>query len=422
MFEVVTPPTGPSGKPLLSDALGNVAEVVGMTRDERNGLILLDKEGKTIERLAPTPVQRPDATVGEATGIARKLVISGQPVFIDSAGNVIQTEVGQADDLGDSFVLISTNESLVYYITIVNDVFAYMRTAAVNNGITPAPALFPTTQAELDKIIAFAGAHGKAFSDSETLTIELKTSWVEAAGLPNSDTYITTDATIPTFDKSNPKKWTLKGQKTAKLAMVGMHLVGSAAGHPEMIWATFEHINNAPIGAYTYFDVGDNKKTVSQITSGSWLFSRPNSNGPFNSPHMTFSANNIEAVLPFNVSQSDTIRWKAWGATFGVSPNPIDGSDAASNTEILSINNSVRRQIVDGDVRGNYIFVGATWTIGGAAPDSSNQAGTSKLANSTMETYQQGASNSGGGTNCFSCHKSNQTVISHVYGHLNPLF
>jgi len=307
-------------------------------------------------------------------------------------------------------------------VSIVNNVYAYMRTGAVDGGITPAPTQFPTTQADLNKITSFAAAHGKTFPDPDALAIELKSSWVEAAGLANINSYITMDATVPTFDKSNPAQWVPNGQKTVKLAMVGMHVVGSTAGHPEMIWATFEHIGNTPNGTYTYTNTSNAKVTVQQATAGTWLFSASNSAGPFNASHMLYNDPNIDAIAPFKVSPSDTIRWKAWGAAFGVSPNPIDGSDTASNTEIIAINNSVRGQLVGGDVRSSYIMTGSTWTIGGAAPNATNQVGTSRLANSTMETYQQGTSNSAGGTNCFSCHGTNQVGVSHIYNALNPLF
>ena len=55
-----------------------------------------------------------------------------------------------------------------------------------------------------------------------------------------------------------------------------------------------------------------------------------------------------------------------------------------------------------GDVRSNYYLAGATWTIGGGAPlaappsptsPGARQVGTSMLAGSTMETYQQGPDN-----------------------------
>jgi hypothetical protein len=78
-------------------------------------------------------------------------------------------------------------------------------------------------------------------------------------------------------------------------------------------------------------------------------------------------------------------------------------------------------------------MVGATWTLGGASPTGSfkphtgigggNEIGTSKLANATMETYHQGADTLWAtGTNCFSCHATNTTSVSHVYPSLQPLF
>jgi hypothetical protein len=412
MFEVVVPPVGSSGNPLLSDEFGNVAEVAGISRDERNGLILSDKEGKTIKEFDARSMLQPNTTAGGQSAIARKLTVGGQTVFIDSTGNEIQTEVGQADD---SYVLMSTHGSLVYYITIVNDVFAYMRTGAMNGGITPEPSQFPTTQNELDKIIAFASARGKTFPDSDALAVELKTSWVDATNLPNLDTYITIDATIPAFDQFDNKKWIANGQQKVKLAMVGMHVVGSAAGHPEMIWATFEHVANSPVAPYSFLDIGDNRKNGPQPTSGPWLFSRSNAGGPFNEPHMKLNGNSIEALDNFNVSQSDTLRLNAWGSAFGVSPNPIDCSDTVSNTQMISINNSIRKQLANGDVRANYILIGATWADGGTAPSPINQFGTSMLVNSTIETYRPG-------TNCFTCHRTNQTMTSHVYRTLVPLF
>jgi cytochrome c peroxidase len=41
--------------------------------------------------------------------------------------------------------------------------------------------------------------------------------------------------------------------------------------------------------------------------------------------------------------------------------------------------------------------------------------GTNKLENTTMETFNQGA-------NCFSCHVSNTTAVSHVFNDTAPLF
>jgi hypothetical protein len=139
---------------------------------------------------------------------------------------------------------------------------------------------------------------------------------------------------------------------------------------------------------------------------------------------MFFNSPNIQSTGGFTISPSDTIRWKAFGAASDVSPNPIDGSTAASNTEIISINNSISGMIASGDVRNNYVMSGATWTIGGAPPSGGNEVGTSVLANTTMETYQQGVdtTRANGGSNCFSCHTNNTTAVSHVFAPLKPLF
>jgi hypothetical protein len=143
-----------------------------------------------------------------------------------------------------------------------------------------------------------------------------------------------------------------------------------------------------------------------------------------------FNSPNIDAIAPFTVSPSDTIRWKAFGGASDFSPNPLDPTTAASNSEIISINNSVIGQLVGGDVRANYYVTGSTWTIGKAAPTGSfksgvggNEVGTGKLANTTMETYQQGSNNLWAtGTNCFSCHVTNTTSVTHIFGGLKPLF
>src|SRR5207249_3386854 len=136
-------------------------------------------------------------------------------------------------------VLLAQNGSLVYYASMVNDVYAYFTTGTKNGGITPTPTRFPTTLADLNKITAFAQLHGKSFPDPEALAVEVKTSWVETTGLDTSK-YITVTGEIPIYDMSNPNQWTRNGTKKTTLAMVGMHVVGSTKGHPEMIWATFE--------------------------------------------------------------------------------------------------------------------------------------------------------------------------------------
>jgi hypothetical protein len=422
LLEVETPKLGPNGKQLILNQLSKPTEIDRVTLENGKPLFL-DKEGKAIAR--PKAIVRPELN---KSLVVQRFMAGRIPIFLDSAGNVVDVEQGQA---GGGDVLQTQTGSLVYYATMVNDVYAYFLTGAKNGGITPAPNQFPTTPTDLNKVVAFAAAHGKTFTDPDALAIEVKSSWVEAAGLSNLSSYITMNATIPTYDTSNPNQWTPNGQKTVQLAMVGLHVVGSTAGHPEMIWGTFEHFGNAPNGTYKYIDNTNATKTVTQTAAGTWLFSASNSSGPFNAAHMFFNSPNIDSISPFTITPSDTIRWKAFGGAFDFSPNPLDATTAASNSEIISINNSVIGQLAAGDVRANYYMTGSTWTIGGAAPTGSfksgggggNEVGTSKLANTTMETYQQGSNNLWNtGTNCFSCHVTNTTSVSHIYPPLQPLF
>jgi hypothetical protein len=411
-------PAEKGAKLQVRDAAGKLVEVEHARREKDGRLLLLDKSAKPIEMRPPQNVKIENRD--NSTQLVRKFLIDGIPIFVDPTLSVIDAEQGQADDA----VLQAQNGSLVYYVTIANDVFAYFATGTKDGGITPAPTQFPTSQAELDKITTFATAHGKTFPDPNALAVEVKSAWVEAAGLANLSSYITMTATIPTYDKTNPNQWTPNGQKTVQLALVGIHVVGSTAGHPEMIWATFEHFSNTPRATYSYINTSGATVSVPQNTAAGWLFAANGSTGPFNQAHMQFSSPNIVSVAPFSISPSDTMRRKPFGGASNVSPNPLDPSTAASNTEIISINNSVSGMIASGDIRNNYVMTGATWTIGGAAPSGSNQVGTSMLANTTMETYQQGRdTNSGNGsTNCFSCHTNNTTGVSHVFGALKPLF
>jgi hypothetical protein len=439
MLNVEPPPTGPTGRQLIQNASGQAVEIGRISIEEKRRPLFFDTAGHLIEGARPLRrvLQRKGVSVAKDistdAAIVQQFNVNNTPVFLDFLGNVVEVEQGQA---GGNAVLQAQNGSLVYYTIVVNDVFAYFLTGAKNGGISPQPTQFPTTQAELNDVINFASANGRTLVDPEALAIEVKMSWVEATGLPNPDTYIKTTASIPVYDMTDPLHWVKTGDKVVELAMVGMHVVGSAAGHPEMIWATFEHQSNMPNGQYTYIKSNNALKTVAQNTSGNWLFSSNGSTGPFNDEHMAWSKGNIDANNGFTISPSDTIRRKSWGAATNQKPNPAVPSAAASNTEIISINNTVRSLLLAGDVRQNYIMTGATWTINGAPPSGSfagtfatNEVGTSKLANGTLETYFQGTNTQfANGTNCFLCHTSDPnlplatTSVSQIYDPLKALF
>lgn len=349
---------------------------------------------------------------------------------VDKSGSIISEEGQATDD-----ALMDKNESLVYYISMVNDVYAEFLTAVKNKKMSGNS--FPTTKAERDSIFNYAKANGILLKNPNTLAIEIKTSWVEVSKLKNSEEYIIIDAIIPTYNKKNKKLWKIEGERKTKLALIGIHIVGSANGHPEMIWATFEHKKNTPNAAYQYVNNKDIIVTIEPDKNKDWLLN-DNLNDSTNISHMTFSDDKIIAKKNREISASNTLRTKPWGSSIDVRPNAEDHSPAASNSEIIAINNSIINKLKGKDIRKNYIFIGATWTENGTAPNGYSYnpnveslkvpgvaIGASQLANSTMETYVQNGDKYNPFGSCFSCHSSNKNLqpssLSHVFARIVPL-
>ncbi len=319
MLQVVGADTVVSAKIRVLNNQGNLIEITHAERASNGGVILRGEKGSVIEPkralIERQPVGAPSAPNVTAL-IVQRFIVDGIPIFIDPFGNLIEVEQGQS--FGG--VLEAQNNSLIYYAIMVNDVYAYFLTG-VKDGIIepmdPTPQ-FPVSMGDLNAITTFAANHGASFLDGQALAVEIKTSWIEASSLTNPSSYITIQATVPTYDTSNPALWTPTGTKTTTLAMVGMHVVGSTAGHPEMIWATFEHLGNTPDAAFSYINSNNVLTNVAQSTAGTWLFSATNSTPPFNNQNMSVSGSNIAANtgpgLPGTISPSNTIRWKAFGA------------------------------------------------------------------------------------------------------------
>jgi hypothetical protein len=444
---------GPNGLPAVIDRQGNIIEVLRAQLGP-NGYPLVLKAGRLVEAarvsvsadkravfhdaagnlIALPKLNIPANLRGARVGV-RFFTEDNTPIIVGPDGDVFDVSPAQA---GGSGVLLAQNSSIVYYTIVANDVFTYFA-SGVNSGKIAAQQ-FPTTQVELDNIQKYAhDRYGvqKTFPDASALAVEVKLSWVDISAVSDPSTYVRTFAFVPTYDTTNPKQWVPTGERFTTLALVGVHIVGSVNRHPEMIWSTYEHFGNSPVGPYKYIKQGNKTVDVPADSAGKWLFSKSNSTGPFNEVHADYQ--NPPNIQGLNVSPSDTQLVYPFGvAPNGGQPNQEDLSPALANTEVISINNSVQshlRKLAPGDVRANYYLVGSTWTNGGYAPtgpyhrDTNEgkgaEIGTSHLANSTMETYHQ-AGSTGGASNCFSCHFSNPgqlatTDISHIFSDMLPL-
>lgn len=418
LFEVEKPAA--NIKPML--LMGNQKTTIGQVEMDASGKpVFKDQAGKVIAN--------PKALLANKGDFVQEFkATNGKSVFVGANGP-IESEEGQA---GGGHGLMAQNGSLVYYITMVNDVFAYYRSGVVNDLLSDS-LQFPITAAARDSICAVARANGnKTLPDSNALAMEFKTSWVEASKLPDPQNYITIDAVIPVYNKTDTL-WTPTDSATVKLALIGVHVVGSMNEHAEMVWATFEHNQNGPNAAYQYLNADSVLVNQPADSGGKWTLSSNALDTAPNQAHFVATGNTLEAEPPFTINPSNSQMSFPFGSAPNVSPNKEDGSSAASNSEVISINNTVLGLLVGNDIRKNYMLIGATWTSGGVAPTGNSYStnptdpgaaiGTSLLANLTMETYKQSNQNS-----CFSCHRSFTTPdlypanLSHVYGNIIPLF
>ncbi|WP_299044937.1 hypothetical protein [uncultured Tateyamaria sp.] len=288
--------------------------------------------------------------------------------------------------------------------------------------------------------------------DYLSMAMELKAAWVPAYALADTSGYLLSQASLPTYTTNADGSMSQTGSTEATVALVGLHVVGSVKGHPEMIWATFEHYNNAPNTAYAYTDAGGAMKVHADTLMAdaqAWLFADGSmaglnqefgqfvgpKSGSGDAPIITKASGNTGALdTPTNV-----MRLSPWGST-------ADASSAATNSEMISNNIQVLNALkgfystvgVDApkDPRLNYILTGSSWGTKGAFPTYSdsppdlNISGTPAMENATLETFTQTFGTTMNTAGCFSCHavsKSSETTpgwkfgVSHIFGSITSV-
>ncbi len=227
------------------------------------------------------------------------LVLDGPSIFtgttLDSAGKrdlipntnganfSMALRTGKVDDIGDvgqagsHGVLLSQQEALVYYGIHANDVYGYFLSGQMTGGIKDAVD-FPRNISDLKTVMAYAHAtYGVQMLNPEALAIEIKTSWVDVKSVPNPDTYVTIEAEVPIYEKSADNlNWSPPTSgattETIRLALLGIHIVGTVEDHPEFVWSTFEHIANAPDTDYFYTNSSEQIVGHPFSSSGDFVF------------------------------------------------------------------------------------------------------------------------------------------------------
>ncbi|MCY7296051.1 hypothetical protein [Alteromonas sp. a30] len=297
---------------------------------------------------------------------------------------------------GTDGILIDHNGKAVYYSQYVNPTFAnfikgkdesgnYNKSQdfrfpqnVINMGKTAPQTEFP--------IYGTAGA------------LELKAAWrVVKEGEDTSDVFTMKTELAKLVNTANGIQVNHEETYSATVALVGFHIAGIVQGHPEMIWATFEHHNNAP-------DVQAGTSFTSPVSPDDYTFYTANTklqDCNINPAKDGMELN--EATQTFTPITQVCRRYP-----FGNAPN-----EQQSNTaHITQLNASVQSKLDNGDVWENYDEIGAIW-FGGEdklvpglrLADDSLLTGSLKLSNSTIETFTQVADSM---NNCFRCHNTAQ--------------
>lgn len=383
---------------------------------------------------------------------------------------------GGVEQAGGGGVLLNQSGSLTYYGMHVNDTYVTFRNGFVDGlfvfedgrqkgedkkqyGNTHQ---FPTRRDDVDLVVAFGQDLGliKGDPDVSTLagTVELKTSWVASDSVDAAD-FLTITAQVPKFDKVSETEWMANGVETKTLAMVGMHIAAPVQGHPELVWISYEHLANSPMGSYVYNLKGGGTATHPYDSSGDWTFAQPNTPWP-NDPDKykdqritpnasankkgnivgaktkTGSRKKTKPIAPQNV-----VQFNPWGLAADST------EDLTNNTDLVALNASLIEILKkSGDPRQNYYQLGGVWTKDGVMPTYGNLkvvAGGVNLANSTMETFHQfGAqepepiphsSKSFIPHNCLDCHSvagaspkkpsdNYGVAVSHIFQGMRPFY
>ena len=240
-------------------------------------------------------------------------------------------------------------------------------------------------------------------------TIEIKASWrVLKAADPS---YYTITATVEGFP-----------QNPVTLGLVGFHLVINTQLHPEFVWATFEHKNNAP-----------DCTNPQSAPAGGWSFLSDDcttclqQNGINGCPQCKF--NQQANTPPFGLTGPPTQVCRVYRD--GTDPEPTTGgnNNDTNRFNIDTLNTQIAALLPSSgpaSVWKNYTLVGGQWTNGGVGSGGTDvQRGSLELANTTMETFLQSGPNK---SNCFSCHGYNPTATdphpltptSHIISDLLP--
>lgn len=214
-------------------------------------------------------------------------------------------------------------------------------------------------------------------------TLEIKASWrIVDPQAPDSDAYVRPARIQMLVNRDGAIHIDPTQTRKVTVALVGMHVVGVVKDHPEFIWATFQHNNNAPL-------LPPNAAPETKISDRNWSF---------------YTAGTVMKdcnLLNAGQQKLDEKTQKVSPVTNAFLQYLCGGGSPENVENIQSLNGSVQSQLMS-PVWKNYELVGATWLLPNTLKPGESQygqaVGSVSLSNPTMETFTQVQGN------CFLCH------------------
>jgi hypothetical protein len=281
--------------------------------------------------------------------------------------------LGDVKQAGGRQILIDGNGNSLYYGIHVNDAFAKFIT---DNGLQTAAGLQAYPSDPIKKGLLFPPG-----------VVEFKSAWQVVEGTPDQmaammKDYITMQTTVPTLTQDGPPNYTIHENRnmprTVTVRLLAIHVVSTLVGHPEFIWARFEHstgmANAMPDTAAT-----DMQRDVAPILDGdvnpdpadatNSMVTKPASMDS----HVLYAGGTPanKSNQPFMESQLRLVNQKFMRADNGMPAQtsiyrmfPASKSNTTDpDAAITSLNHNVEVLFKDHptDVRGNYRLLGAQW-------------------------------------------------------------
>ena len=319
----------------------------------------------------------------------------------------------QAGDL--DAILVDQNQNAVYYAIHLNAEYAkFVRDNELNKleTLINSPAQKP------------GDVGAPANLEFRTGAVEIKSAWQIVEPNDPHPNYFTTKARVPWLKNSNGTI-VRDGEKTREVtvALLGLHVVGVIDGHPEFIWASFEHADGA--GRRDIAPAAKDNPVAGNV-NGQVIENAGRTYPLFKKDESAANANHFQQS-PIDersqkFSKSASI-YREYPGSQANPPDPKDDPDPASPWEdpaVFSLNKNLgvlfdARDPAKADMRRNYRMVAAVWID---KPDEVFKeaqrfpdgvlAGENRFSNMSMESFTQDENSS---PNCFSCHNTLESAL-----------